>query len=191
MSKPILYTVYYKIILWGNLAMKALLITANLFEDLELFYPLYRLAEAGVEVDVASGDVELLKGKHGYQIRSNVAFSSAKSGDYSLLLLPGGRAPQTVRKNEQALRLVREFFDQDKLVAAICHGPQILISAGLVAGRNMTSFIKVQPELAEAGAQVQDKPVVVDGKLITSREPSDLPFFLREIIKAIGSTAAF
>lgn len=184
-----MYTVYYKIILWGILAMKALIITANLFEDLELFYPLYRLAEAGVEVNVAAGDVEMLKGKHGYQIRSNVAFSSAKSSDYSLLVLPGGLAPQTVRKNEQALRLAREFFSQDKPVAAICHGPQILISAGLVTGRKMTAYYKVQTELTAAGAKVTDEPVVVDGRLITSRVPSDLPYFCREMMIAIGNSA--
>ena len=84
--------------------------------------------------------------------------------------------------------LVWEYFRQDKPLAAICHGPQVLISAGLAAGRKMTAYHKVQPELAAAGAQVQDVPVVVDGRLITSREPKDLPFFCREIMKALGQS---
>ncbi|GAB6274499.1 MAG: hypothetical protein STSR0004_13620 [Peptococcaceae bacterium] len=84
------------------------------------------------------------------------------------------------------MTLVKKFFTQEKLVAAICHGPQILISAGLVVGRRMTAYKKVQPELSAAGAIVIDDPVVIDGRLITSREPADLPLFGREIIKALG-----
>jgi protease I len=167
--------------------MRALFITANGFEDLELFCPLYRLLEAGVEADVAASVIGPLRGKHGYEVRAGKTFSQARSSDYDLLILPGGLAPQTVRKDELALKLVREYHSQDKPLAAICHGPQILISAGLVAGRKMTAYYKVQPELAAAGAQVLDEPVVVEGRLITSRVLSDLPYFCREIMKAIGN----
>lgn len=169
--------------------MRVLFITANGFEDMELFCPMYRLLEAGLEVDVAADTSATLMGKHGYKISPNITISKAKSSDYNLLVLPGGNAPQMVRKDEQALALVREYFSQDKPLAAICHGPQILISAGLVTGRNMTAYHNVQTELAAAGAKVTDEPVVVDGRLITSRVPSDLPYFCREMMIALGNSA--
>lgn len=168
--------------------MRVLFITAGGFEDLELFCPMYRLLEAGLDVDVAAATTATIKGKHGYKISPSITISRVKSSDYDLLVLPGGNAPQTVRKDEQALSLVREYFSRDKPLAAICHGPQILISAGLVTGRRMTAYHKVQTELAAAGAQVTDEPVVVDGRLITSRVPSDLPYFCREIMIAIDNS---
>ena len=166
--------------------MKALFISAQGYEDIELFYPFYRLKEAGLEVDLASVETGPLKGIHGYQIQANFQVSGMEASNYGILVLPGGRAPQTLRNNENVLTLVKKFFTQEKLVAAICHGPQVLISAGLVGGRRMTAYKKVQPELSTAGAIVIDDPVVIDGRLITSREPVDLPLFGREIIKALG-----
>ncbi len=140
--------------------MKSLLVSAHGFEDMELFYPFYRLKEAGLEVVLASVEVNPLKGIHGYQIQVDLNVDSAKASEYEILVLPGGRAPQALRKNEAVLALTKEFFFLGKPVAAICHGPQILISAGLVSGKRMTAYKKVQPELSAAGAVVSDQPVV-------------------------------
>ncbi len=106
--------------------------------------------------------------------------------DYDLLVLPGGKAPEKVRKEPKALEIARSFFKHNKPVAAICHGPQTLISAGLMKGKRATCYKSVAPELKEAGAFYEDKEVVVDGNLVTSRQPSDLPAFMRETLKKLG-----
>ncbi|MGC1402013.1 MAG: type 1 glutamine amidotransferase domain-containing protein [Thermodesulfobacteriota bacterium] len=166
--------------------MKALMISADNFEDLELLVPYYRLKEAGVEVDVASMKREAIKGKHNYEVAVDKTLEEIDSDDYDLLVLPGGKAPEKVRKEPKALEIARSFFKQNKPVAAICHGPQTLISAGLMKGKRATCYKSVAPELKEAGAFYEDKEVVVDGNLVTSRQPSDLPAFLRETLKKIG-----
>ena len=110
-------------------------------------------------------------------------------GDYDILVLPGGDAPEAVRKEPRALAIVREFFLKDKLVAAICHGPQTLIDAGLLKGKHATGSQAITEEMTSAGAIFEYKEVVVDGNLVTSRRPSDLPAFMREIMKAIRGKA--
>ncbi|BCS54823.1 type 1 glutamine amidotransferase domain-containing protein [Geobacter sp. SVR] len=166
--------------------MKALFISADGFEDLELLVPFYRLKEAGLDIDVASAQSGAIKGKHGYEISVNRALDSVNPDEYGLLVLPGGKAPQKVRQEPKALEIARSFFERKKPVAAICHGPQILISAGVIRGRRATCYKEVAGELREAGVQYEDSPVVVDGNLVTSREPADLPDFLRETLKLIG-----
>ncbi len=112
------------------------------------------------------------------------------TGDYDFLILPGGKAPEEIRKVPKALEIAGDFFAKNKPVAAICHGPQILISAGLMKGRHATCYRSVAPEMKEAGADYEDKEVIVDGNLITSRQPSDLPAFMKEIIKKISPRVA-
>jgi protease I len=166
--------------------MKALLITADNFEDLEVFVPLFRLREEGIEVNVASMKKGKVKGTHGYELAVDKTLDKIDPADYDLLLLPGGKAPEAIRKAPLALEIARHFFDRNKHVAAICHGPQTLISAGLLAGRRATSYHTVAPEMKEAGALYEDREVLVDGNLVTSRQPSDLPAFNREMLKLIG-----
>jgi protease I len=166
--------------------MKALIISADNFEDSELLVPYYRLKEAGVEVTVASLKSGAIKGKHGYEVDVDKIFDEVEADDYTLLILPGGAAPAVVRKESKALEIVRSFFAHSKPVAAICHGPQILISAGLLQGRHATCYKSVADELKEAGALYEDREVVVDGNLITSRQPADLPAFMRETMKQLG-----
>lgn len=166
--------------------MKALIISADKFEDTELLVPYYRLKEADVEVEVASMKRGVIRGLHGYEVMVDKTLDEVKPDDYAILLLPGGRAPSLVRKERKALEIARHFFTQDKPVAAICHGPQILISAGLLQGRRATCYKSVADELIKAGAFYEDREVVVDGNLITSRIPADFPAFLREIKKKIG-----
>ncbi|MEW5944338.1 MAG: type 1 glutamine amidotransferase domain-containing protein [Pseudomonadota bacterium] len=163
--------------------MKALIVSADHFEDSELLVPYYRLQEEGLEVDVASVSRGRIHGKHGYEVEATKALRDVNPDDYDLLVLPGGKAPAAVRKEIAALEIARSFFAKGKPVAAICHGPQTLISAGLLKGRHATCYHSVAQELQEAGAVYEDREVVVDGNLVTSRQPSDLPAFMRETVK--------
>ena len=165
--------------------MRALIISADNFEDTELLVPYYRLKEEGIEVDVASIKKGTIKGKHGYEVQADKALKEVDPADYSILILPGGKAPETVRKDKNAVEIAKHFFQKNKPVSAICHGPQTLITAGLMKGRHATSYKSVAQEMKDSGALYEDKEVVVDGNLITSRQPSDLPAFMREIMKVI------
>lgn len=165
--------------------MKALMISADNFEDTELLVPYYRLKEEGIDVDLVSMKKGTIKGKHGYEIDANKALKEIRPDDYDILVLPGGKAPEAVRKDKDAIEIAKHFFQKNKPVAAICHGPQTLITAGLLKGRRATSYKSVAPEMKEAGALYEDKEVVVDGNLVTSRQPSDLPAFMREMLKML------
>jgi protease I len=136
---------------------------------------------------------DTIKGKHGYEVEANKALRDIMPGDYDVLLLPGGKAPEAVRKEEKAREIARYFFEKNRPVFAICHGPQILISAGLLKGRRATcyNYKTVAAEMQEAGALYEDKEVVVDGSLVTSRQPSGPPAFLRVTMKMIKGLAAF
>jgi len=165
--------------------MRVLIVSADGFEDSELLEPYKHLKERGVEVEVASLSKGKIVGKHGTEVEVNKSLEEVDPEEYGLLLLPGGKAPAVLRHNEKAREIARHFFECNKPVAAICHGPQILISAGLMKGRRATAYRSVIPELKSAGAIVEDKEVVVDGNLVTSRQPSDIPAFLREIVRLI------
>ena len=166
--------------------MKALIISADNFEDSELLVPYYRLKESGVEVTVASLNRGNITGKHGYEVAVDKILHEVNPDDYAILILPGGAAPALVRKEPKAQDIARSFFARNKPVAAICHGPQILISAGLLQGRRATCYRSVADELKEAGALYEDREVVVDANLVTSRQPADLPAFMRETLKLLG-----
>lgn len=163
--------------------MKVLIISADKFEDSELLVPYYRMLEEGHEVDIASINKGKIKGKKGYEVEANRSIDEIDPADYGLLIIPGGSAPGEVRKSEKAIEIVREFFKKDKPAAAICHGPQVLISAGVMKGRHATCYKSVAKEMKETGADYEDKEVIVDKNLITSRLPKDLPAFMREIVK--------
>ena len=163
--------------------MKALIVSAANFEDSELLVTYYRLLEEGIETDIASTKTGDIVGKHGYRVVATRSLDQLKASSYDLLILPGGKAPALLRKSEKLLDFVRQFFKQGKPVAAICNGPQILVSAGVLQGKTATCYKNVAKEVKAAGADYLDKEVVVDGNLITSRQPSDLPGFMREIMK--------
>ncbi|MBI4684141.1 MAG: type 1 glutamine amidotransferase [Nitrospirae bacterium] len=167
--------------------MKALMISADNFEDTELLVPYYRLKEEGIQVDVASMKKGKIKGKHGYEVEVDKTLKEVKPDDYDILILPGGRAPETIRKENEAIEIAKHFFQKNKPVSAICHGPQTLITAGVLKGRHATCYKSVAQEMKDAGAVYEDKEVVVDGNLVTSRQPSDLPAFLRETMKMLKS----
>ena len=166
--------------------MRALIISADLFEDSELNIPYQYLRELGISVDIVSLKKGTINGKHGLSINATMALDEVDPKKYDILILPGGKAPSAIREEPKALEIARHFFEQNKPVAAICHGPQILISAGLLEGRMVTGYKSIAEELKNAGATYKDEAVVVDRNLITSRGPSDLKAFMESITEHIN-----
>jgi protease I len=170
---------------------RAIILTADKFEDFELFVPYFRLMEEGVAVDVAAPAKETLTGENGYFFENvDLTIDEVDPQKYDFLFIPGGHpqgAPTTVRNSKHAQEVARAFFEADKPVAAICHGPYLLISADLIAGRRLTSFWGdgVPDEITAAGGIYVDEDVVVDGNLITSRWPMDLPAFMQEVLRTL------
>jgi len=167
---------------------RAVFLTADKFEDMELFFPLFRLTEMGWDVDVAAPTKKEIGGEHGYSLQPTLTIDEVDPDKYDLLLIPGGfpdGAPATVRKMKKAQEITKSFFQKDKPVASICHGPWTLASAGVVKGRRLTSYWHdgVPEDVRAAGGKWEDKEVVVDGNLVTSRWPMDLPAFMREVAK--------
>ena len=165
--------------------MKALILAAEGFEDSELLVPLYRLREEGIKVDIAAPRKETFAGKHGYEGHADLSFAQLTASEYDVLVLPGGKGPEAVRLDERAVKATREIMTAGKVVASICHGAQVLISAGVLEGRQATCWKGIRDDLRLAGAEYLDQEVVVDDNLITSRQPGDLPAFCREMMKAI------
>jgi protease I len=166
--------------------MKALILSANDFEDSELLVPYYRLLEAGYTVDVASGQKGVIRGLHGYEVLAAKSFAEVVPSEYAALILPGGKAPAAIRTDPTVISIAQHFFGAHKPVGAICHGPQTLVSAGLLRNRRATCYHSVARELEDAGALYEDSEVVVDESLVTSRHPADLPAFMRELMKLLS-----
>jgi protease I len=157
------------------------------FEDLELWYPILRLREAGAVVDiVGTGSAEEYQGYHGLVCRPNKTIAQVKPEDYDGVVIPGGWAPDRLRRYGGILDFVRAVHDAGKPAAAICHGPSVLISAGVLRDRTATCVVAIKDDVENAGAKYVDRPVVADGKLITSRKPDDLPDFCRYLIAALA-----
>lgn len=173
-----------------NYQKKAIILTADQFEDMELFFPLFRLLEAGWEVTVAAPEKVEISGEHGYSIMPDKAIREINPDEYDLLFIPGGSpdgAPATVRKIQKAHEITQSFFSKNKPVASICHGPWTLASANVVKGRHLTSYWEdgVPEEIKKAGGIWQDQETVVDGNLVTARWPMDLPAFMRELMRMV------
>jgi protease I len=161
----------------------AILLEDN-YEDLEAWYPYLRLKEDGIQtVFVGPGRQKEYQSKHGYTAKEEMQISDAEVPDFDAVIIPGGYAPDLMRRDARINDFVREMFEAGKLVAAICHAAWVPISAGIVKGKTMTCFFAVKDDIINAGAKYIDKEVVVDGNLITSRKPDDLPAFCREILK--------
>ena len=159
------------------------------FEDSELIEPLRAMKNAGAKVlIVGSGSQESYRGKRGSAtVRVDATADNVKAEDFDAIIVPGGYAPDKMRLHQSMVDLVRKAHDLGRVVAAICHGPQLLISAEIVKGRRVTSWPSVAVDLRNAGADWVDAPVVQDGNLITSRKPADLPRFNKAIIKSLLS----
>ncbi|MFW6127113.1 MAG: type 1 glutamine amidotransferase domain-containing protein [Thermodesulfobacteriota bacterium] len=162
------------------------LLVEDIYQDLEVWYPYYRLKEEGAEVVVVgSGSAPKYTGKFGYPIDADKAASEVSAADFNAVVIPGGYAPDIMRRYPDMVNLVREACLADKVVAAICHGGWMLASAKILSGRTVTAFFAIKDDLEHAGATFVDVEVSVDGNLITSRKPDDLPAFLRAIIAAL------
>jgi len=164
------------------------IVTGDDVEDTEFFYPYYRLTEEGYKVDVFTEKGGEFKGKHGLGLKDSLPISQANVANYDLVYLPGGKAPSQLRKNETVLNFVRQFVATGKPIAAICHGPQILISANLVRGKEIAAWPEVREELEKAGAIFADEALSIDGQFITARKPGDLHRHLSGTLKALGAT---
>ena len=154
-------------------------------DDSEIQYPLYRLLEEGYEVDVATKDGQDVIAKHYVKIPANKVIDKVKQEEYDALMLPGGSAPEKLRQMPSVIDIVKHFANACKPIASICHGQQILISAGVLSLRAVTCYPGIRDDVVNAGAVYMDKPVVVDENLVTSRRPEDLPYFMREYIKLL------
>ena len=166
----------------------AILVEDN-YQELELWYPLLRFREAGAQVTVVGREKGMVHtSKHGYETTADISASEARPQDYDAVIIPGGYAPDLMRRNPAMVGLVRDVYQQGKVVAAICHAGWLLASADIVRGKRLTSFYSIKDDMVNAGANWVDEPVVRDGRLITSRIPKDLPFFCREIISALLET---
>lgn len=167
---------------------KVAVLAEDYYENLELWYPVLRLREAGAEVTIVGPKAgESYKSKEGYPARADLSMDDARAADFDAVIVPGGYAPDRMRRHAAMLRLVREAFEQGKVVASICHAAWVPISAGIVRGKTMTCVSAVKDDVMNAGAHYVDREVVVDGNLISSRTPPDLPAFCREIIKALSA----
>ncbi len=157
------------------------------YEDLELWYPLIRMREAGAEVDVVGmPGVEVYHSKHDYPARVDVAVDEVSADDFDAVIIPGGYAPDRMRRHEPILAFVRSVFNNGGIVAFICHAGWVPISAGIVEGKKVTSFFAIKDDLVNAGAYWVDEEVVQDGNLISSRTPADLGVFCRTIIASLA-----
>jgi protease I len=155
----------------------------HVYEDLELWYPKIRLEEAGYTVTVAAPEAGVeYKGKHGYPCVSDAAIADMHAEDFDAMLVPGGFAPDKLRRDPKVLELVRDINDAEKPLAHICHAGWILISAGVLKGRNTTSTVGIKDDMNNAGATWIDEAVVIDGNQIASRTPKDLDVFAKAIV---------
>jgi protease I len=173
------------------MAKKIAILVEKIYEDLELQYPKYRLKEAGHTVDVIGPKKgETYVGKHGYPQVAELAAADAKAADYDLLVIPGGTSPDHMRRSEHMVKLAREFAKLSKPMAGICHGPWLMCSTPALKGKRCTSYMSIVDDVRNAGGKWVDEACVVDGNIITSRTPDDLPAFMQAILSLLESGKA-
>jgi protease I len=174
---------------------RILIVATDGFEESELFGPLKILRDKGAEVKLASPDLNPIQATvhddPGKTIRPDLTVDQARAEDYDALILPGGvRNPDQLRTNKSAIELIRAFADAGKPVAAICHGPWLLVEADLLRGKTATSWPSIRTDLRNAGANVVDQPAVTDGNIVTSRNPDDVPAFTEALIRLVEQAPA-
>lgn len=166
---------------------KVAILVEEMFNIHEFWYPFYRLKEAEVEVTVVgSGSALFYTGKPGTEVKPDVIADNVSASDFDGVVIPGGYAPDHMRRYPKMVQLVKDLSDSGKMVAAICHAGWMLASAGILKGRTVTSVSAIKDDIIHAGANWIDQEVVVDNKLITSRTPADLPAFMKAIIQALS-----
>lgn len=171
---------------------RLLLFVDDVYEDLELWYPKLRMIEAGARVTVAGPEAgRKYAGKHGYPCVSDAALADMQERDFDGLIIPGGFSPDKLRRDPKVKELTRQFADHGKLVAAICHGGWIAVSAGVYKGVRVTGSPGIKDDLTNAGAIWVDEPVVIDRHFVSSRKPDDLPDFCEGILSVLTRTSGF
>jgi len=166
---------------------KVIILVETMYNEFEFWYPYYRLKEAGAEVVVVgSGTAEEYTSKSGLPCKADTSADKVSPVDVDGIIIPGGYAPDHMRRHPAMVKLVKDLFEGGKVVAAICHAGWMLASAEVVKDRTVTSFFAIKDDLVHAGANWVDQEVVVDGKLITSRTPDDLPAFMKAVIKSLS-----
>jgi protease I len=166
------------------------ILVEDLYQDQEVWYPYYRLLEAGAAVQfVGTGKAEY-KGKFGYPLKPDVAVGTVSAADFDGLIVPGGYAPDLLRRSPAVLQLVKETAARGKIIGAICHAGWVLASAGILRGKTVTCFSAIKDDVVNAGATFVDREVVRDGNLVTSRAPEDLPAFMRTFLEALATAPA-
>jgi len=167
---------------------KVLIFAEEIYNEHELWYPYYRLLEAGAEVTiVGSGSAKSYMGKYGIPVTVDKNADQIVANEYDGVIIPGGYAPDHMRRYPAMVQIVKEMSDQGKVIGSICHGGWMLASADILKGRTVTSFFAIKDDLIHAGANYVDEEVVVDGNIITSRKPEDLPAFMKAIIAALSA----
>jgi protease I len=165
---------------------KAVIITGPNFQDEEYIYPYHRLLEENYDVDVATPEKKICYGKYGVPAKPTIDTNDLKAIDYDLVILPGGfEAPDRLRIRKEVLKFVKDMYEADKLVAAICHGPWICISAGIIKGKKATGYISIADDIRNAGATYLDENVVIDGNLITAPHYKNNGDFMKAILKVM------
>jgi protease I len=167
--------------------MKALILIADGFDDLQLFLPWYRLREEGAQVTLASPSGKPVTGLHDYRVEADMPIREVNPTEYDLLFVPGGDSPGALRLREEAVDVARTFMDEDRRVAVICHGAQLLISACALHGRHLTCAPEIRDDVRGAGAQYHDESVVVDGNLVSCRGQEELPEFCKALLTATAA----
>jgi len=168
--------------------VRILVLVGDDYEDLELWYPKLRLEEAGAHVTLAGeSSGRTYSGKHGYPCTSDAAIADMEEADFHGIVIPGGWMPDKLRRDPKVLGLTRDFAARGKLVAAICHGGWIPISAGVYRGVRVTGSPGIKDDLVNAGAIWEETPVVVDRHFVSSRKPGDLPDFMAAIVNVLGA----
>ena len=174
---------------WGMKSHRVLFFVGDIYEDMELWYPLYRLQEAGASTVIAGETLDTFSGKHGYPCQAEALIEDMEESDFTALVIPGGFMPDKLRRNPKVLELTRAFHESEKMIAMICHAGWIPISAGILKGRTVTSTPGIKDDLTNAGATWVDEAVVEDGHLISARRPPDLPAFGAAMVRHLFRTA--
>jgi protease I len=164
---------------------KVAVLIEDLYQVLEVWYPYLRLREEGIQTVLVGTGKKTYKSKDGYPAEEELSIKKAKADDFDAVVIPGGYAPDILRRYAEVNNFVIDMYKKKKLVATICHGGWVLVSAGILRGKKVTGFYAIKDDLINAGAKFIDKEVVVDGNLITSRNPYDLPAFCTQIIKKL------
>ncbi len=165
---------------------RAAVLVEQQYQEMEIWYPVYRLREAGCQVTLVGPEAgQTYPSKLGYPARSDKAARDVSADDFDAIVVPGGFAPDFLRRHESVLKLVGTMAEQGKVVAAICHGPWVLCSTQALKGKRATCFFAIKDDVSNAGARYVDAEVMRDGNLITSRKPDDLPAFMQAIIQAV------